>query len=263
MPVDAELVTVVDPTTPTGGHIFKRTELTTKHMQSVLFRPAFGSSLSANVELGGHQFKFVSIRVNTANNSIFVSLLVHEPLTKSTGVVSLRRSVEEDGTFSYSRHCFNVLANPSDIEKNDNDEVNVHFVSIESITVDPLTGLWNDLRIAIDAVTAPLFIFKRRGRRPRSFVFTQRHLSRNYQQNHGGKFFHMKNTPMHNSYSRNHNQVMQYHNPHRTTGVRNPRRYAPRSNQDAAAQDPNSTRYARAAASGSNRASRTEEKQEN
>lgn len=273
LPEGAELITVHDPTTPTGGHIYKRTELKTKHMQSVQFRPRVGSNLSSNVELGGYKFKVVSIRVNTMNNSVFVSLLIHEPITKTTGVVSLRR-IMENGEFSYSRHCFNLLVNPADFEKGDDEEVDVHFVSIESITVDPVSGLWNDLRIAIDAVTAPVSVFKRRGRRPvRTYVPVPRPFA-------GGRSFHAikpfrPNMIPHQVYSGHFQPQLQHphyhphaqHTHHHAHQGRTNRRYVPRNQEQNMnqtqmesknqAQDHNTNRYVRAARAHNN-ASRSE-----
>jgi len=159
----AKLITIKDEICPNGnGRIYKKSNYETRHQQTIQFVPQLGAHLASDVTLGGLDLKIVSVKVSILEDGPLISVLVAHPESGASSVVSLRRLVNPDGTFEYRRHCFNLLCNPEDLEtKSDDDFVAVQFVSVESITMDETTGVWNDLRLSVDGCTVPLSVFKK------------------------------------------------------------------------------------------------------
>jgi hypothetical protein len=164
VPPNAKLSTIRDELNPKGnGRIYKKSVYETRHQQTIQFCPQLGAQLSSSVSLGGLHLKVLSIRVSLLKEGPAVNVLVGHPETGVSSMVSLRRSTSPDGSFSYNRHCFNTLVHPEDIVKADDDLVQVQFVSIESIVICEATGVWTELRLAVDGTVVPLKLFLTEG----------------------------------------------------------------------------------------------------
>lgn len=160
-PDATKLVTITDTKTTTGGRVYKNSDLPSRHISSLKFAPVINSVILPQVDFNIVQIQVISVNVIAEKDGRFaVYMRVYHKLSGRYGVLVLKRYVNETGEVKYSRRCFDLLVDKDDYKKTDEDVVPVHFISIESITVDPATGLWSELKIALDEVSPKLGLFR-------------------------------------------------------------------------------------------------------
>lgn len=161
--VDASnLVTYADVQTKSGGRVYKnQAELDTKHVASLKFTPLVNSVILAPMDFGVVQIQVASIIVSPEQDGrVSVFMRVFHKDSGRSGTCILKRSVDDNGQVKYSRRCFDLLVNKDDYKQDNEAIVPINFISIESINLDPTTGLWSELKISLDKVEAKLSTFR-------------------------------------------------------------------------------------------------------
>lgn len=162
--VDAtKAITLVDAKTTTGGRIYKnQTDLSTRHVASLRFAPVTNSVILPQVDFNAVQIQVLSIIVQPEKEgrlAVYVRVF-HQP-SKRHGVLVFKRHVDEKtGETKFSRRCFDLLVSEADYKQSNDDVIPINFISIESITLDPATGLWSELKLALDQCDAKLALFR-------------------------------------------------------------------------------------------------------
>jgi hypothetical protein len=158
----SKLVTITDTKTETGGRIYKNTDLQTRHVSSLRFAPVVNSVILPQVDFGSVQIQVISVTVIPETEGRFaVFIRAFHKASGRYGTLVFKRFIDaETGEVKLSRRCFDLLVDQEDYKKENTEIVPVHAISIESITVDPATGLWSELKIALDSVSPQLSLFR-------------------------------------------------------------------------------------------------------
>lgn len=161
--VDAsKLVVYTDVTTKSGGRVYKNADIDSKHVASLKFTPLVNSVILAPMDFGTVQIQVSSIIVSPEQDGkLSCFMKVYHKESGRSGTCIFKRSVDAaTGQVKFSRRCFDLLANKDDYKQSNDTIVPINFISIESITVDPSTGLWSELKISLDKTEAKLSLFR-------------------------------------------------------------------------------------------------------
>lgn len=169
------------------GRMYNRaaTPVEATNRQTVQFTPRRGEGINANVTLHDKTLKIMSIEVVAEPEDIRVAVNMGNVATNRTGQAYIRRVKDENGNFVVKRKYFDMVngrAQRPEDEKNNTAEsastdgaasssdaagttgsgssrqpalFDIDFVAIDSITLDPNTGVWTELRLALDSCVAP------------------------------------------------------------------------------------------------------------
>lgn len=147
-------ITIADELGPSKtGHMYNN-DIEGQHVQSVQFNPVKDGALGADIKLDKYDFKVISIKVTNNDVGTFVNVKLYDVAKDRIGFISLRKFNNKDGEGATLRRSSYSIPE-TEFDRKSEAKVPVSFVSVETITLDPETCAWSELRIAIDKAEVP------------------------------------------------------------------------------------------------------------